>query len=154
MAAARRALLSHLRVSVLARPAAAAGSVPAARLLSSATEEGSKGSFLDKGEVADRIVSVVKNFQKVEPSKVSTVADAHRTADSDLGVLGLCSVFFIRVAFLLLPGMERIFFFRKEILYMRKKLQSFGLGGSIGAEPETLGDRSRTRNKSCTLLED
>uniref|UniRef100_A0A0D9ZYF8 Acyl carrier protein n=1 Tax=Oryza glumipatula TaxID=40148 RepID=A0A0D9ZYF8_9ORYZ len=86
MAAARRALLSHLRVPVLARPAAAAGSVPAARLLSSATEEGSKGSFLDKGEVADRIVSVVKNFQKVEPSKVSTVADAHRTADSDLGV--------------------------------------------------------------------
>uniref|UniRef100_A0A0D3G6Z3 Acyl carrier protein n=1 Tax=Oryza barthii TaxID=65489 RepID=A0A0D3G6Z3_9ORYZ len=49
------------------------------------------GSFLDKGEVADRIVSVVKNFQKVEPSKVSTVADAQRTADSDLGVLGLCS---------------------------------------------------------------
>uniref|UniRef100_A0A0E0HDP4 Acyl carrier protein n=1 Tax=Oryza nivara TaxID=4536 RepID=A0A0E0HDP4_ORYNI len=92
MAAARRALLSHLRVPVLARPAAAVGSVPAARLLSSATEEGSKGSFLDKGEVADRIVSVVKNFQKVEPSKVSTVADAHRTADSDLGVLGLCSV--------------------------------------------------------------
>ncbi|EEE63526.1 hypothetical protein OsJ_18342 [Oryza sativa Japonica Group] len=70
MAAARRALLSHLRVPVLARPAAAAGSVPAARLLSSATEEGSKGSFLDKGEVADRIVSVVKNFQKVEPSQV------------------------------------------------------------------------------------
>jgi NADH dehydrogenase (ubiquinone) 1 alpha/beta subcomplex 1, acyl-carrier protein len=76
MAAARRALLTHLRVPV-ARPAAAAaaaGTVPVAarRLLSSTTEE-TKGSFLDKGEVADRVVSVVKNFQKVEPAKVSAI---------------------------------------------------------------------------------
>jgi hypothetical protein len=74
MAAARRALLNHLRVPV-ARPAtaaavAAAGSVPVARLLSSTTEV-EKGSFLDKGEVADRVVSVIKNFQKIEPSKVT-----------------------------------------------------------------------------------
>uniref|UniRef100_A0A452YZQ3 Uncharacterized protein n=1 Tax=Aegilops tauschii subsp. strangulata TaxID=200361 RepID=A0A452YZQ3_AEGTS len=72
MAAARRALLNHFRVPV-ARPAvaaAAAGSVPVARLLSS-TSEVEKGSFLDKGEVADRVVSVIKNFQKIEPSKVS-----------------------------------------------------------------------------------
>ncbi|EEC79112.1 hypothetical protein OsI_19745 [Oryza sativa Indica Group] len=88
MAAARRALLSHLRVPVLARPAAAAGSVPAARLLSSATEEGSKGSFLDKGEVADRIVSVVKNFQKVEPSKVTPNAHFQK----DLGLDSLDTV--------------------------------------------------------------
>jgi len=78
MAAARRALLTHLRIPV-ARPAAAAaaaaaGTVPVAarRLLSSTTEE-TKGSFLDKGEVADRVVSVVKNFQKVEPAKVSAI---------------------------------------------------------------------------------
>ena len=76
MAAARRALLAHLRVPV-ARPAAAAaaaGTVPVAarRLLSSTTEE-TKGSFLDKGEVADRVVSVVKNFHKVEPAKVSAI---------------------------------------------------------------------------------
>ncbi|KAG8069011.1 hypothetical protein GUJ93_ZPchr0005g14759 [Zizania palustris] len=78
MAAWRRALLTHLRVPV-ARPTAAAlvaaGSAPATRLLSTTTEEGAKGSFLDKGEVADRIISVVKNFQKVEPAKVSTAAD-------------------------------------------------------------------------------
>uniref|UniRef100_A0A0E0DQU3 Acyl carrier protein n=1 Tax=Oryza meridionalis TaxID=40149 RepID=A0A0E0DQU3_9ORYZ len=88
MAAARRALLSHLRVPVLARSPAAAGSVPAARLLSSATEEGSKGSFLDKGEVADRIVSVVKNFQKVEPSKVTPNAHFQK----DLGLDSLDTV--------------------------------------------------------------
>jgi NADH dehydrogenase (ubiquinone) 1 alpha/beta subcomplex 1, acyl-carrier protein len=71
MAAARRALLAHLRVPVV-HPAAAAATIPAAgRLLSSTTE--TKGSFLDKGEVADRVVSVVKNFQKVEPSKVSEI---------------------------------------------------------------------------------
>jgi NADH dehydrogenase (ubiquinone) 1 alpha/beta subcomplex 1, acyl-carrier protein len=71
MAAARRALLAHLRVPVV-HPAAAAATIPAAgRLLSSMTE--TKGSFLDKGEVADRVVSVVKNFQKVEPSKVSEI---------------------------------------------------------------------------------
>ncbi|EOY09696.1 Mitochondrial acyl carrier protein 2 isoform 2, partial [Theobroma cacao] len=28
-----------------------------------------KGSFLDKSEVTDRVISVVKNFQKVDPSK-------------------------------------------------------------------------------------
>jgi NADH dehydrogenase (ubiquinone) 1 alpha/beta subcomplex 1 len=75
-AAARRALLNHVRVPV-ARPATAAaaaavGSVPFARLLSSTTEV-EKGSFLDKGEVADRVVSVIKNFQKIEPSKVSAI---------------------------------------------------------------------------------
>uniref|UniRef100_A0A0D9WFX1 Acyl carrier protein n=1 Tax=Leersia perrieri TaxID=77586 RepID=A0A0D9WFX1_9ORYZ len=93
MAAARRALLSHLRVPVAARPAAAiaaaAGSVRAARLLSSSvTEEGAKGSFLDKGEVADRIVSVVKNFQKVEPSKVTPNAHFQK----DLGLDSLDTV--------------------------------------------------------------
>ncbi|CAL4893269.1 unnamed protein product [Urochloa decumbens] len=73
MAAARRALLTHLRVPV-ARPAAAAaaaaaaGTVPTARRLLSSTTEETKGSFLDKGEVADRVVSVVKNFQKVTPT--------------------------------------------------------------------------------------
>jgi hypothetical protein len=40
--------------------------------MSSTTEE-TKGSFLDKSEVADRVVSVVKNFQKVEPAKVRAI---------------------------------------------------------------------------------
>lgn len=30
-----------------------------------------RGSFLDKSEVTDRVVSVVKNFQKIDPSKVT-----------------------------------------------------------------------------------
>ena len=29
-----------------------------------------RGTFLDKSEVTDRIITVVKNFQKVDPSKV------------------------------------------------------------------------------------
>uniref|UniRef100_A0ACD5TGP5 Uncharacterized protein n=1 Tax=Avena sativa TaxID=4498 RepID=A0ACD5TGP5_AVESA len=91
MAAARRALLNHLRVPV-ARPAtaaaaAAAGSVPVARLLSSTTEV-EKGSFLDKGEVADRVVSVIKNFQKIEPSKVTPNAHFQK----DLGLDSLDTV--------------------------------------------------------------
>lgn len=73
MTAVRRALVAHLRVPV-ARTAVAAVSVPFARRLLSSTTEETKGSFLDKGEVADRVVSVVKNFQKVEPAKVSTVS--------------------------------------------------------------------------------
>jgi NADH dehydrogenase (ubiquinone) 1 alpha/beta subcomplex 1 len=99
MAAARRALLNHLRVPV-GRPAtaaaaagAAAGSVPVARLLSSTTEV-EKGSFLDKGEVADRVVSVIKNFQKVEPSKVSAIQCARvaRTSGRWIYGYGFCSV--------------------------------------------------------------
>uniref|UniRef100_A0ACD5U2S4 Uncharacterized protein n=1 Tax=Avena sativa TaxID=4498 RepID=A0ACD5U2S4_AVESA len=93
MAAARRALLNHLRVPV-ARPetaaaaaAAAAGSVPFARFLSSTTEV-EKGSFLDKGEVAERVVSVIKNFQKIEPSKVTPNAHFQK----DLGLDSLDTV--------------------------------------------------------------
>ncbi|KAJ1262647.1 hypothetical protein BS78_09G125000 [Paspalum vaginatum] len=91
MAAARRALLAHLRVPVarpLAAEAAAAGTVPAARRLLSSTTEDTKGSFLDKDEVADRVVSVVKNFQKVEPSKVTHTAHFQK----DLGLDSLDTV--------------------------------------------------------------
>ncbi|GJM88428.1 hypothetical protein PR202_ga04488 [Eleusine coracana subsp. coracana] len=91
LAAVRRALLAHLRVPV-ARPAAAAAaaavSVPAARRLLSSTTEEAKGSFLDKGEVADRVVSVVKNFQKVEPAKVTPTAHFQK----DLGLDSLDTV--------------------------------------------------------------
>ncbi|KAL6619339.1 hypothetical protein ACP70R_034478 [Stipagrostis hirtigluma subsp. patula] len=87
MAAARTALLTHLRVPV-ASPAAAAGTVPAFRRLLSSTTEETKGSFLDKGEVADRVVSVVKNFQKVEPAKVTPNAHFQK----DLGLDSLDTV--------------------------------------------------------------
>lgn len=74
--AARNALLKYLRVQVEAvprNPSSASSSV----FLSSfnairrhfSTEE-VRGSFLDKSEVTDRVISVVKNFQKVDPSKV------------------------------------------------------------------------------------
>ncbi|XAR69385.1 hypothetical protein NMG60_11000935 [Bertholletia excelsa] len=59
--AGRNALLKHLRVN---------------------------GSFLDKSEVTDRVISVVKNFQKVDPSKVTP--NAH--FQNDLGLDSLDAV--------------------------------------------------------------
>ncbi|KAK4741648.1 hypothetical protein SAY87_025236 [Trapa incisa] len=47
-----------------------------------------RGSFLDKKEVTDRVVSVVKNFQKVDPSKVTP--EAH--FGNDLGLDSLDTV--------------------------------------------------------------
>lgn len=71
MAAARSALLKHLRVRVLPdlRPAA----IPSVGGLLSLLRRFSgevRGTFLDKSEVADRVITVVKNFQKVDPAKV------------------------------------------------------------------------------------
>ncbi|ONK63317.1 uncharacterized protein A4U43_C07F13760 [Asparagus officinalis] len=47
-----------------------------------------RGSFLDKSEVADRTVTVVKNFQKVDPSKVTPTAHFQ----NDLGLDSLDTV--------------------------------------------------------------
>ncbi|KAJ8753077.1 hypothetical protein K2173_011845 [Erythroxylum novogranatense] len=47
-----------------------------------------RGSFLDKSEVTDRVISVVKNFQKVDPSKVTP--NAH--FQNDLGLDSLDAV--------------------------------------------------------------
>ncbi|XP_061351184.1 acyl carrier protein 2, mitochondrial [Gastrolobium bilobum] len=47
-----------------------------------------RGCFLDKSEVTDRVVSCVKNFQKVDPSKVTP--NAH--FKDDLGLDSLDSV--------------------------------------------------------------
>ena len=46
------------------------------------------GSFLDKSEVTDRVVSVVKNFQKIDPSKVTPNAHFQK----DLGLDSLDTV--------------------------------------------------------------
>jgi NADH dehydrogenase (ubiquinone) 1 alpha/beta subcomplex 1 len=35
------------------------------------SSEGSSGSFLDKDEVTERVLSVVKSFPKIDPSKVN-----------------------------------------------------------------------------------
>ncbi|KAH7571309.1 hypothetical protein JRO89_XS04G0018900 [Xanthoceras sorbifolium] len=74
--AARGALLKYLRVNVIPRnPTAASGgdtglfSVAFNAVRRRFSTEEVRGSFLDKSEVSDRIVSVVKNFQKVDPSK-------------------------------------------------------------------------------------
>ncbi|KAK7295211.1 hypothetical protein RJT34_18116 [Clitoria ternatea] len=47
-----------------------------------------KGSFLDKSEVTDRVISCVKNFQKVDPSKVTPTAHFQ----NDLGLDSLDAV--------------------------------------------------------------
>lgn len=71
--AARNALLKYLRVE--ARPAAVGNP---RRLVGTAFtqvfrrhfSEEVRGSFLDRSEVTDRVINCVKNFQKVDPSKV------------------------------------------------------------------------------------
>ncbi|KAF1896241.1 hypothetical protein Lal_00018520 [Lupinus albus] len=47
-----------------------------------------RGTFLDKSEVADRVITCVKNFQKVDPSKVNP--NAH--FQNDLGLDSLDAV--------------------------------------------------------------
>lgn len=73
--AARSALLKYLRVHVEAVPqypssasSVFVSSINAFRRRFSTEEV--RGSFLDKSEVTDRVISVVKNFQKVDPSLV------------------------------------------------------------------------------------
>ncbi|TXG48839.1 hypothetical protein EZV62_024714 [Acer yangbiense] len=95
--AARGALLKYLKVNVTSvprNPTSAAGRDT--RLFSVAfnavrrrfsTEE-VRGSFLDKSEVSDRVISVVKNFQKVYPSQVTP--NAH--FQNDLGLDSLDTV--------------------------------------------------------------
>ncbi|RRT74255.1 hypothetical protein B296_00006973 [Ensete ventricosum] len=67
-AAVRSAILRHLRLRVVS-PAPQVSS-PFANLLRCGFSDEVKVSFLDKSEVADRIITVVKNFQKIDPSKV------------------------------------------------------------------------------------
>ncbi|KAA8533399.1 hypothetical protein F0562_031167 [Nyssa sinensis] len=88
--AARNALLKYLRVN--ARPVPQNLSPPFVLSFSSLLRrhfsEEVKGSFLDKSEVTDRVISVVKNFQKVDPSKVTPNANFQ----SDLGLDSLDAV--------------------------------------------------------------
>ncbi|KAH6757530.1 mitochondrial acyl carrier protein 2 [Perilla frutescens var. hirtella] len=89
--AARNALLKYLRVSVkpglsLQNPRATGGGF--SQLIRRHFSEEARGSFLDKSEVADRVINVVKNFQKVDPSKVTP--NAH--FQNDLGLDSLDTV--------------------------------------------------------------
>ncbi|KAF4378647.1 hypothetical protein CsatB_029223 [Cannabis sativa] len=88
--AARSALIKYLRVQVQAVP-----QNPSTTFLSSFNSirrrffsEEVRGSFLDKSEVTDRVINVVKNFQKVDPSKVTP--NAH--FQNDLGLDSLDTV--------------------------------------------------------------
>ncbi|BBH06835.1 hypothetical protein CerSpe_236410 [Prunus speciosa] len=92
-AAARSAILKYLRVPVPAVPSNPSSTTPLflspfnairRRLFS----EEVRGTFLDKSEVTDRVISVVKNFQKVDPSKVTP--NAH--FQNDLGLDSLDAV--------------------------------------------------------------
>ncbi|KAI4350182.1 hypothetical protein L6164_010688 [Bauhinia variegata] len=70
--ATRNVLLKYLRVQIRGLPQSARPSPFALSpnvLLRGFSEE-VKGCFLDKSEVTDRVISAVKNFQKVDPSKV------------------------------------------------------------------------------------
>lgn len=86
--ASRNALLRYLRISVTPptlRSSSIAshhrGVAPLYVILGRRFSEEVRGSFLDKSEVTDRVVSVVKNFQKVEPSKVFANLSSSTTAD-------------------------------------------------------------------------
>lgn len=72
MAAARSVMLKYLRVPVVQgvqpNPSVATTLFNAVR--ARFYSEDVRGTFLDKSEVTDRIITVVKNFQKVDPSKV------------------------------------------------------------------------------------
>ncbi|KAK4779847.1 hypothetical protein SAY87_015953 [Trapa incisa] len=88
---ARSALLKHLRVNVRTMPrninlSSSVGlSFNVLRRLFSVEV---RGSFLDKSEVTDRVIYVVKHFQKVDPSKVTPTAHFQK----DLGLDSLDTV--------------------------------------------------------------
>ncbi|GER51331.1 acyl carrier protein [Striga asiatica] len=91
--AARSALLKYLRVNVspvplLQNPRAGVGGL--SPLVRRHFSDEATGSFLDKSEVTDRVLSVVKNFQKVDPSKVTP--NAHFQKDLSLDSLDTVEV--------------------------------------------------------------
>ncbi|KAG6518090.1 acyl carrier protein 2, mitochondrial-like [Zingiber officinale] len=88
MAAMRDALLRHLRVRVGSPFLAPAEAINSARILRRRFSEGAAATFLDKSEVAERTITVVKNFQKVDPSKVTPNAHFQK----DLGLDSLDTV--------------------------------------------------------------
>ncbi|KAL6346333.1 hypothetical protein AAG906_033129 [Vitis piasezkii] len=87
--AARNALLKYLRVE--ARRLPQNPNIPfqlSFNLIRRHFSEEIRGTFLDKSEVTDRVISVVKNFQKVDPSKVTPTANFQ----TDLGLDSLDAV--------------------------------------------------------------
>ncbi|XP_074575267.1 acyl carrier protein 2, mitochondrial-like [Curcuma longa] len=88
MAAMRNAVLRHLRVKVGYHYPAQAGTVSFADILRRYFSQDATTAFLDKSEVLDRVITVVKSFQKVDPSKVTPTAQFQK----DLGLDSLDTV--------------------------------------------------------------
>ncbi|KAG0482895.1 hypothetical protein HPP92_010979 [Vanilla planifolia] len=88
MAAMRGVLLQHLRVRLTSCSVVPPLSFSFCDLLRRRFSDEVKGSFLDKSEVTDRVITVVKNFQKVDPSKVTEKAHFQ----DDLGLDSLDAV--------------------------------------------------------------
>lgn len=89
-AAARSAILKYMRVPVRPlsqNPYYSSFSINSLFSRRNFSDE-VRGSFLDKSEVTDRVLNVVKNFQKVDPSKVTP--EAH--FQNDLGLDSLDTV--------------------------------------------------------------
>ncbi|PPS20262.1 hypothetical protein GOBAR_AA00315 [Gossypium barbadense] len=77
MAAVRGVVLKHLRVNATSlsllrnpKPIPNGHGALTFNAIRRRFSDDVMGSFLDKSEVTDRVVSVVKNFQKIDPSKV------------------------------------------------------------------------------------
>nr|XP_043615483.1 acyl carrier protein 2, mitochondrial [Erigeron canadensis] len=90
-AAAKNALLSYLRINVtpsssFQNPRLIGGGLT--QIFRRHFSEEVRGTFLDKSEVTDRVVTCVKNFQKVDPSKVTPAAHFQ----NDLGLDSLDTV--------------------------------------------------------------
>ncbi|XP_068646856.1 acyl carrier protein 2, mitochondrial-like [Aristolochia californica] len=84
--ALRNAVLKHLRLKV--QPFHPSPFPISCNVFGRRFSEEVRGSFLDKSEVTDRVISVVKNFQKVDPSKVTPTAQFQ----NDLGLDSLDTV--------------------------------------------------------------
>ncbi|ESQ33888.1 hypothetical protein EUTSA_v10009290mg [Eutrema salsugineum] len=87
--AARNALIRHLRVYVKAsllkhNIGARESALPFTVLLRRFSDE-VRGSFLDKSDVTDRVISVLKNFQRVDPSKCTSQSSSfHQVRENSL----------------------------------------------------------------------
>lgn len=74
--AARNAVLKYLRLRLSVKPVLPFQSPRVtggglSQLIRRHFCEEARGSFLDKSEVTDRVINVIRNFQKVDPSKVT-----------------------------------------------------------------------------------
>ncbi|CAM8931318.1 unnamed protein product [Rhodiola kirilowii] len=86
--AARNALLKYLRVNAQLTPQSGGALAPFGLLFRRCFSDDVRGSFLDKSEVTDRVINVVKNSQKIDPSKVTPEAQFQ----NDLGLDSLDAV--------------------------------------------------------------